>query len=285
MNHIEQVILEFLRMGQYEKALQLTLQIPDITIGSESPRSDKITRYESFYNRYLKEKYGLDFMTPKDLFALYLEFTNNSGNTDISNNPYSESVIYFSFLPDHSRSMHCNKARTTLQLNTFIFCDDIIKGLNEWRNSKGEEHSLDTFLNKFEEPKVSIEKSLFISYSRKDEIFVKKLCRDLKLFGFQPFIDIWEIKVGDSITERIMTGMGKCKYFIPILSCNFFENSNWPEMELNNALMIQGEKKEKFILPLMLQQTELPILLKHIKYADFRKEYEIGLKELLNTLE
>lgn len=290
MSKIELSIREAIKNKDYVRALHLALMIPEIIVGIEYPDFDSISKYELFFDRYLKDYYSsswdrMGFITGKDFFALKSEFTKNyDGNTDISENPNAETLSYISFTHDISRGMHCNKGGNVLQLNTFVFCDQLIFGLNEWLKVSFRNDELEQYLNIMEMDNIPESNHVFISYSRKDEDFVKKLSIDLKLSGVKPFVDIWEIKVGDSIAGKIMEGMKNCKYFIPVFSENFFLASNWPEIELNNALMLQGEKEEKFILPLVIEHVELPMLLKHIKYANFKSNYNVGLRDLLMSI-
>ena len=48
---------------------------------------------------------------------------------------------------------------------------------------------------------------IFLSHSSKDKEFVRKLADDLKTYGLSVWFDEWEIKVGDSITNKISQGI------------------------------------------------------------------------------
>lgn len=129
-----------------------------------------------------------------------------------------------------------------------------------------------------------IEKDLFISYSSKDKNFVQKLVHDLKAHGVTVWWDEWEMKVGDSIIKKIQDGIKRSAYLGIVLSPNS-ASSTWVEKEMDTAQIIELEKQEVFILPILKATCEIPIFLKSKKYADFRNSYEKGLFRLLERFE
>lgn len=48
---------------------------------------------------------------------------------------------------------------------------------------------------------------IFISYSRADTPFVDGLARQLVALKHNVWVDRWELKVGDSLTEKIETAL------------------------------------------------------------------------------
>lgn len=130
----------------------------------------------------------------------------------------------------------------------------------------------------------NIENDLFISYSSKDKDFVQKLVHDLKTNGINVWWDEWEMKVGDSLIKKIQDGIKRSAYLGIVLSPNSV-TSPWVEKELDTAQIIELEKQEVFILPILKETTEIPIFLKMKNYADFRGSYENGLNRLLERFE
>ena len=45
--------------------------------------------------------------------------------------------------------------------------------------------------------------------------------------------------------------------------------SSWVEKELNAALAIELERKDVFVLPLVIDDCDIPVFLKDKLYADF----------------
>jgi tetratricopeptide (TPR) repeat protein len=126
-------------------------------------------------------------------------------------------------------------------------------------------------------------KTVFISYSSKDKEFSERLASDLKGYGLGVWFDQWEIKVGDSIIEKISQGIEQNNFLAIVLSSTSVQ-SNWVKKELNSALVSEIEKKSIIVLPILYEKCNIPILLQEKKYANFTENYERGLKELLSVL-
>lgn len=123
-------------------------------------------------------------------------------------------------------------------------------------------------------------RTVFISYSSKDKEFVEKLALDLKKMGVGVWFDKWEIKVGDSIVEKINQGI-KTNDFLAIVLSPTSVNSEWVKKELNSALFKEIDRRCVFVLPILYKICDIPELLKEKKYANFLYSYEEGLKEIL----
>ncbi len=127
-------------------------------------------------------------------------------------------------------------------------------------------------------------KQIFISYSHSDKEFVNRLTIDLKNSGMNVWIDEKEIKVGESISKKVEEGISNCDFFCLIISKHSFK-SNWVEREYRTAFNAQlSSGRTPRIFPLLIQDVELPLLLKDIRYADFSGGYNIGLIQLLDAI-
>lgn len=124
----------------------------------------------------------------------------------------------------------------------------------------------------------------FLSYSSTDKEFVEKLAADLTKYKFPMFFDRWEIKVGDSIVEKIDSALGKMTDLIIILSTNSIV-SNWVKKELSSALMKKLKDNSVRILPVLKEKCEIPPIINDIKYADFTSGYESGVLDLVRGLD
>jgi hypothetical protein len=125
---------------------------------------------------------------------------------------------------------------------------------------------------------------VFISYNHNDRYFVERLANDLKSSGIAVWWAEWEIKVGESIIRKVSEGIEESAYLMVALSPNSVK-SNWVQRELGSALMNQlSAERGITVLPLLLADCEIPVLLREVKWADFRSDYQSGLHELLRTL-
>lgn len=125
---------------------------------------------------------------------------------------------------------------------------------------------------------------IFISYSRPDKKLAKKIAKSLVERGYPVWFDEWEIKVGDSIIDKINKGIIESDFLLLLLSKKSVK-SKWVKEELNAAKMREIEKRKVFILPILLEDCKIPPLISGKKYADFRESYRKGLKEILDVLE
>lgn len=125
---------------------------------------------------------------------------------------------------------------------------------------------------------------VFISYTSADKDFVSNLASQLRIFGINVWYDDWEIKVGDSIIDKVFNGLRKSDALIIVLS-KASVKSRWVKEELNTAAIRKINKDDILILPILKENCEIPTVLSQLKYADFRKDLESGLYELLDVIE
>lgn len=120
----------------------------------------------------------------------------------------------------------------------------------------------------------------FISHSSVDKPFVRQLASDLTAAGIGVWVDEQRIRVGESIPEKIAQGLAESDYFLIVVSQKSIE-SEWVRKELNNALVSEVKRRKVHVLPLKLDDAEIPAALSDKKYADFSSSYKSGLEELV----
>lgn len=123
----------------------------------------------------------------------------------------------------------------------------------------------------------------FLSHSSHDKPFIRQLASDLKVNGVQVWLDELNIKVGESIPDKIGQGLAESDYFLFVASRNSVE-SEWVKRELNSALLSEVEKRAVSILPIKIEHCEIPLIIRDKKYADFSKSYKQGLTDLLHAM-
>ena len=128
--------------------------------------------------------------------------------------------------------------------------------------------------------------SIFLSHNHADKPFVNKLAKDLRMSGYYVWTDDAEIKIGDSLIQKIREGIEKVTYLGAVISSNSVD-SEWVKKELDIAMNQEIEGKKVKVLPLLLGDVELPGFLKGKKYADFREErlYDNSLNEIKKRLD
>ena len=111
--------------------------------------------------------------------------------------------------------------------------------------------------------------SIFLSHTHFDKPFARKLAKHLRHHGHIVWIDEAEIKIGDSLIEKIRDGIEKVDYVAAVLSKKSIE-SEWVKRELDIASNKEIEARKVVVLPLLLEDVDLPGFLKGKLYADFR---------------
>jgi len=122
---------------------------------------------------------------------------------------------------------------------------------------------------------------VFVSHASADKTFVDRLVSDLASRSIPVWYDKLDLRIGESVPGAINSGLSDSKYFAIVLS-KASVASSWVREELNAALMRQVAKGGTFVLPLLIEDCEIPPLLAHRKYADFRSDYSATLSELLS---
>lgn len=127
--------------------------------------------------------------------------------------------------------------------------------------------------------------TVFISYAHADSEFVDDLADRLKSSGVDVWIDKWKIRIGDSITQKINDGIGESDFLLVVLS-NASVKSKWVREELNAATVKNIEQeKHAFILPVLKEDCEIPSLLQHRKYANFKDDPEQAFQDVLEVVQ
>ena len=126
--------------------------------------------------------------------------------------------------------------------------------------------------------------SIFISHSSADKEFVRGLAVDLAARGHQPWLDEWEILAGESITERVATGVDDADFLIVVLSKSAVD-SRWVEQEWQAKHWSEVKERSVRVIPVLKDTCDVPVLLRTKKYVDLRDDnYSNGLELLLKSI-
>jgi predicted nucleotide-binding protein len=97
---------------------------------------------------------------------------------------------------------------------------------------------------------------VFVSYSRTDQHFARRLVSDLP-HQVEVWIDEAQILVGDSLTDRIADAIQDAEFIIAILSSQSVQ-SRWVREELRQAETRRMLGHKMTILPVLISDCELP---------------------------
>ncbi|MCW3079027.1 TIR domain-containing protein [Segetibacter sp.] len=118
----------------------------------------------------------------------------------------------------------------------------------------------------------------FISYSRKDSEFVKRLAIDLKKAGEDVWLDQLDIAPGVPWDECIQKALNEAEGVLVILSGAFVKSPNVMD-EVSYAI-----SKGKRIYPLMVETCPIPFRLARLQYIDFTGDYDASFDHLLKAM-
>lgn len=127
--------------------------------------------------------------------------------------------------------------------------------------------------------------SVFLSHSHADKNFARRLGTALRGMGARVWIDEAEIRVGDSLIEKVSDGLVDADYLIVVLSMAS-SRSEWVRREVNIALNREIGGIGMKVIPCLLEDCKLPPFLMGKKYADFRSPHSffVAREELRRAL-
>src|ERR1017187_5657128 len=97
-------------------------------------------------------------------------------------------------------------------------------------------------------------KRIFLSHSTSDAPFVDRLASDLERLSIGVWYDKWELRVGDSLLDKIAAGIEVNDYLVIVLTPASVA-SDWVRLELKAALMRELSEKRVVVLPRSEEHT------------------------------
>lgn len=124
---------------------------------------------------------------------------------------------------------------------------------------------------------------VFISYSHSDAFVVNKLAAHLVKHNANVWVDTWELNVGDSILNKVQDAIKGSSTLLVMLSKASVE-SEWCKKELSAGLMRELDEKRVVVLPVLVDDCEIPLFLREKMYADLRTDFNKGLHDVLDAI-
>lgn len=125
--------------------------------------------------------------------------------------------------------------------------------------------------------RTSCKKIVFISYSWKDSSVAERV-RESIPDPFEVWIDKDQIRPGDSISTAIQEGLSGSDYYVILISENA-TSSSWVKAEIALAFDL-AQKKNLSVIPILLDEVEVPFAFRGLLYIDFRSSVAAGLESL-----
>lgn len=119
----------------------------------------------------------------------------------------------------------------------------------------------------------------FLSHSSNDWPTVEKVARELRAMAIEPWFYEDDIDPGDSIPHKLDQALAQVDYFLLFWSAKAL-NSGWVRAEYDAAFFRRADDESVLIVPVLLDNTELPPLLRAISHLDFRQSIRAGISQL-----
>jgi len=114
--------------------------------------------------------------------------------------------------------------------------------------------------------KAEKQRRTFISYSRVNQEFALKLAGELRASKFAVWLDQLDIPTGARWDNELEKALNECGIFLVILTPASIASENVKD-EIGFAI-----DHGKHILPVLLDECEIPLRLRRLQYVDFRKK-------------
>lgn len=100
--------------------------------------------------------------------------------------------------------------------------------------------------------------NVFLCHASEDKPIVERLARDLAANGIEVFFDQWCIQPGDSIRQRIDSGLTECTHFVVVLTETSITKP-WVNLEMDAGLVRKLDGRCRFVpLRHQLDPKQLP---------------------------
>ena len=124
---------------------------------------------------------------------------------------------------------------------------------------------------------------IFVSHSSRDKAAASQLSINLNLCAIDVWLDVWELEVGQSLTDEIAKAMEGSR-FIAILITENYNTTVWTKTEYKKALAREQKEKRTVMLPLIVGEAQIPDFLEDKIYIDLRTDYFAGITKLVGMI-
>lgn len=207
-----------------------------------------------------------------------------------------KSIVYFGKVFDNSKYYYINQEYITDNFNINDLNNRKVEILHQLWSEISETKRLELIeeknlieneiYNRFEnylEFNKQKNRKVFLSHSSSDKSIVISIALDLQEKGINTWLDAFDILPGESIMTKINDGIEECNLALLFLSKNSVK-SNWVTKEWETMLWDEINSGKVKIIPIKLEECEIPKILQSKKYIDFSENYSEGLFQIIQTI-
>lgn len=126
---------------------------------------------------------------------------------------------------------------------------------------------------------------VFLSYASSDRLIVDSFAKGLARQGIKTWFDEKQLTLGGSILDSISNALDRSDFLAFFISEASIQ-SKWAHQELSIVMAKRlSNKGGGIVLPILLEDVEVPAILRDVKYLDLRDgDAERGVNELVNAI-
>ena len=113
--------------------------------------------------------------------------------------------------------------------------------------------------------------SVFVSYSHADKPLAHAIANGLQGRNFRVWVDEGEIRIGDSLVEKVTDALDRVDFVVAIVSKTSVESS-WCQKELSIAMTGEISKQGVTVMPCRVDDVVMPPSLKDKKYQELDRD-------------
>ena len=251
-------LVEYYRIAKREcefliEHLNQSLAYLEIRMKGSPLVSVQFNNYESYYVAFIEH---LKWRLSDVCVAESLEFKDSGSIVAIFKHEYTHSGIAHPINEDEMGPM----------LDSLHFVHD----------------HLETLIGEIE---ASMLKSIFLCHASTDKRKVREIAEILTNKGSKVWLDEAEILVGDSLLDKIQDGITKYDYLGIVLSPRSVQ-SIWVKKEVEAALTQEINSGGVKVLPLLIEECDIPLFLQPKKYANLSDDslFNAGIEDIVKRL-
>lgn len=146
INRFTDSIKRSIESRNWLSAIALTLTIPDICGALETPNEGNGVRYKRWFGQWMEPNYTVDlpgcgrraFLTADSCWALRCSYLH-AGSFEVRHQKIEFPLKAFHFIepPGNGNTIHMNRIGAVLQIQSDVFCEEMITAVKEWQASIG----------------------------------------------------------------------------------------------------------------------------------------------------
>jgi len=124
----------------------------------------------------------------------------------------------------------------------------------------------------------------FIIYSHDEKELARKISHDLQEAGIKIWLDEQQLKIGDSLSEKIKSALNESQWiiFLPPKEQNY--KDSWVSKEIRIAQDSEKWRGRHLIIPIKTDKGVMPDILKDRVWVDFTEDYDKAINNLIKGI-